>query len=183
MSLLEFFGPAQVWASAAAGAEHQTPPISDVIYPAINFIIYAAILYYFALPLVRSFLRSRREEIIQSIAQSTSKKQQAEAIVREYKAKLAGVKQEAQTIQTSLRQEGESEKAKIANEARTLAAKIQVDARFLAEQEVKIARQKLREELADLAEATAVELVRKNISAADQSRLAGEFIQDIGQAR
>ncbi|MGE5217434.1 MAG: hypothetical protein ACM3SP_10585 [Chloroflexota bacterium] len=183
MNLLEFFGPAQAWASAAAGAEQHAPPISDVIYPAINFAIYAAILYYFALPLVRSFLRSRREEIVQTIAQSTSKKQQAEAFVKEYKAKLAGVEQEAQTIQTSLLREGENEKARLLSETRTLAAKIQDDARFLADQEAKMARQKLREELADHAEAMAVELVRKNISAADQSRLAGEFIQGIGRAR
>jgi F-type H+-transporting ATPase subunit b len=183
VNLMEFLGPAQAWASAAAGAEHHAPPISDVIYPAINFIIYAAILYYFAVPLVRSFLRSRREEIVETIAQVSSKKQRAEAVVNEYKAKLASVEQEAQSIQRSLRQDGEGEKAKLLNEARRLAAKLHDDARFLAEQEVKIARQKRREELADRAEATAVELVRKNISAADQSRLAGEFIQDIGQAR
>ncbi len=183
MSLLELFGPAQAWASAAAGAEHHVPAITEVIYPAINFIIYAAILYYFALPLVRSFLRSRREEIVETIAQASSKKQQAEAVVNEYKAKLAGLEREIQTIQTALRQEGENEKAKLHSEARKLAAKIQEDARFLADQEVKMARQKVREEMADQAEATAEELVRKNISAADQSRLAGQFIQDIGQAR
>lgn len=183
MSLAEFFGPAQAWASAAAGAEHHAPPISDVIYPAINFLIYAGILYYFALPLVRSFLRSRREAIVETIALASTKKQAAEALVREYKSKLAGAEHEAQSIQASLRQEGESEMAKLLSEARTLAAKIHDDARFLAEQEVKVARQKLREELADQAQATAVELVRKNISAMDQSRLAEQFIHDIGQAR
>lgn len=183
MSLLELFGPAQAWASAAAGAEHHAPSITDVIYPAINFIIYAGVIYYFALPLVRSFLRSRREAIVETIAQASSKKRQAEALVNEYRAKLAGVEREVQTIQTTLHREGESEKAKLLSEARTLAAKIEEDARFLANQEVKIARQRLREELAEHAVAMAQQLVRKNISATDQSRLAGEFIQDIERAQ
>jgi F-type H+-transporting ATPase subunit b len=183
VSLLELLGPAQAWASAAADAEHHAPPVSDVIYPAINFIIYAAIMYYFAVPLVQSFLRTRRDEIVETIAQASRKMQQAEALVNEYKAKLAGVEQETQAIQTSLRQEGESEKVKLLSEAQKLAVKIRDDARFLADQEFKIARQKLREELAEHAEATAEELVRKNITEADQGRLAGQFIQDIGPAR
>jgi F0F1-type ATP synthase membrane subunit b/b' len=45
---------------------------------------------------------------------------------------------------------------------------------------VKIARQKIREEMANLAEATAQELVQSNLTAADQSRLVQEFIQHIG---
>jgi F0F1-type ATP synthase membrane subunit b/b' len=61
-----------------------------------------------------------------------------------------------------------------------MALKIKKDANFLADQEVKIARQKMREEMANQAATTARELVRRNISGADQSRLVAEFIQTIG---
>jgi F0F1-type ATP synthase membrane subunit b/b' len=64
-----------------------------------------------------------------------------------------------------------------------MAVKIKEDADFLADQEVKIARQRIREEMANQAEATARELVRRNLSAADQSRLVQDFIQSIGQTR
>jgi len=64
-----------------------------------------------------------------------------------------------------------------------LAAKIKEDAGFLADQEVKIARQKVREEMAARAEAAARELVRRNLSAADQGRLVEDFIQNIGPTR
>ena len=183
MSLLELLSPAQAWASAAAEAEHHAPPLSGVLYPAINFILYAAVLYYFAVPLVRDFLRTRRNAIIESIAEASRRMQQAEALVSEYKAKLAGAAQEARGIETSLRQEGESEKAKLLGEAQQLAVKIKDDSRFLADQELKIARQRLREELAAEAEATAEDLFQKNITAADQGRLASQFIDDIGQAQ
>lgn len=183
MSPLELFGPARAWASVAAGAEHHAPPVTDIIYPAINFLIYLAVLYYFALPLVRDFLRSRRRAIVESIAEASRKKRQAEALVEEYRAKLAGVEREAREIQEALRADGENEKAKLLSAAQEHAAKIRQDAQFLADQEVKMARHQLRREMAEEAEATALELLRKNISAADQSRLAGEFIQEIGQAR
>ena len=61
MSPLDLLFAATAW--AAGGGEHHTPTIDEVIFPAINFIIYAALLYFFALPALRSFLRSRRDEV------------------------------------------------------------------------------------------------------------------------
>ena len=182
MSGLGLFTAANAWASAP-GAEHPTPTIGGVVLPAINFIIYAAFLYYFALPLVRSFLRARREGVVATIAQASAKKQQAEALVKEYRAKLAAVEQQVESMVTALREDAEKEKAKLLSEAQAMAVKIREDARFLAEREVGIAREKIREELANQAETTARELVQRNISPADQGRLAQEFITQIGQAR
>jgi F-type H+-transporting ATPase subunit b len=91
------------------------------------------------------------------------------------------VEEESQTIVASLRAEGEREKAKLLSDAQTLAAKIKEDARFLADQEVRMARQKIREEMAGQAEARARELVQRHLSAADQGRLVEDFLQSIGQ--
>lgn len=182
MSILDLFVAANAWASAA-GAEHHTPSIGEVVLPAINFIIYAGIIYYYAVPLVRNILRSRREDIVSTIVQVSAKKQQAEAQVNAYRSKLAGVAQEVQSIHASLRQEAEREKAKLVNEAQALAARLREDARFLADREVDVAREKIREELASQAEAQARDLVQRNISPADQSRLAQEFLNQIGQTR
>lgn len=183
MSVVEFFITAQAWASTAAEAEHHAPSIADVVWPLANFIIYAFIIIKFALPLARDFLKTRREEVLSTITQAAAKKQGAEALVREYKNKLAGLDKEVQSIQASLRDEGEREKSKLISEAQAMAVKIKEDANFLADQETKIARQKLREEMANQAEAAARELVQRNLSAADQSRLVRDFIQSIGQTR
>lgn len=182
MNVLDLFTVASAWASAA-GAEHHTPSVGEVIFPAINFIIYAAVIYFFALPAVRNVLRSRREDIVATLAQASANKQQAEALVKEHRAKLAQVESEAQSIQQSRRADAEREKAKILSEAEAMAAKIREDARFLADREVSVARETIRAELANQAEAMARDLVQKNISATDQGRLAQEFIQHIGQSR
>ncbi|HEX9787951.1 MAG TPA: hypothetical protein VGB09_07990 [Candidatus Binatia bacterium] len=182
MSGLGLFSTAQAWAAGSGAGPHE-PSIGEIIFPAINFILYAGILYYFALPLARTFLRSRREDIVAAMAQAAAKKQQAEALVREYRAKLAASDQEIQSIQALLRQEGEAEKARLLGEARTTATKIREDARFLADVEVKWARRNIIEGMARQAEAMARDLVQRNISLADQGRLVQEFLEQIGQSR
>lgn len=181
MSILDILGPAQ--ALAAGGAEHHAPSITDIGWPLGNFLIYLFIIVKFALPLVRDFLRSRRQEVLDTVQAASAKKQAAEALVSDYKGKIAGLDKEIQTLETSLRDEGQREKAKLLDEASALATKIKDDARFLADQEVKMARQKVREEMANRAEASARELVQRHLSTADQGRLVDDFIQSIGQSR
>jgi F-type H+-transporting ATPase subunit b len=183
VSVLEFFTTAQAYASAAAEAEHHAPSINDIWFPLANFLIYAFIIVKFAFPLIRDFLKSRHDEVVSTISQASARKQAAEALVNEYRAKLSGLDREVQSILDSLRDEGQREKSKVVREAEARAVKIQEDAYFLAEQEVKMARQKLREEMADQAEATARHLIERNLSGADQNRLVDDFIHTIGQSR
>ena len=93
--ILGIFTVAQAW--AAGGAEHHTPSITEVIFPALNFLIYAVIIVKFALPPVRSFLKSRRDEVVATIAQASAKKAAAQALVDEYKAKLAALDQQVRS--------------------------------------------------------------------------------------
>ena len=180
MSFFELFSIAQAWASAAE-AEHHAPSIHDIWFPLGNFLIFAFIIVRYALPPVRNFLQSRRDAVVETVREAAAKKQQAEAIVQDYKGRLARVEQEVQSIAAALRAEGEREKTKLLGDAQVLAAKIREDARFLADQEVKVAKQKMREEMANQAEARARELVQDHLSSADQGRLVGDFIQNIGQ--
>lgn len=183
MTVADIFSTAHAYASAAAEGEHHAPSINDIWFPLINFIIYAFIIVKFAFPLIRDFLKTRREEVVAKIAQASAKKQAAEALVREYRSKLAGLGKEVQALQAALRQEGERDKSRLVSDALATAVKIKEDANFLADQEVRTARQKLREEMANAAEATAQQLIERNISAADQNRLVDDFVRSLGQAR
>jgi F-type H+-transporting ATPase subunit b len=178
MTGVGLFGAAQAW--AASGAAHHQPSIGEIVFPAINFILYAGVLYWFGVPLVRSFLRSRREDVVTAMAEAAGKKQRAEALVREYRAKLAGLEREVQSIQALLREEAERERSRLLGEARAIATKTRDDARLLAEAQVRAARQDIIEEMAGRAEAMARELVQKNLSVDDQTRLVQEFIGQIG---
>lgn len=182
MTVLDLMAVAQAWASAAE-AEHHAPSIHDIWFPLVNFLIFAFIIKRFALPPVRDYLRSRREEVVRTLEAAAESKRRASAIVQDYRWRLAHLDEEVQSLQSSLRAEGERESAKLLQDGEALARKIKADARFLAEQEVKMARQQIREEMAQEAAVLGREIIQRNMSPADQGRLVEDFIQNVGQAR
>jgi F-type H+-transporting ATPase subunit b len=181
MNPRDWFFVAEAW--AAGGAEHHSPEISGIIFPLLNFLIYSGIIYYFAVPLIRSFLKSRHDEVLAAVTEAAARKSNAEALVGDYRSRLAKLKQETESIQVSLKAEGERDQARLLREAESLAAKIKSDAQLLAEQEVKAAKHQVFLELAERAKANATELIRRHLSQADQGRLVEEFIDDLGQVR
>jgi F-type H+-transporting ATPase subunit b len=181
MNLRDLSLVGEAW--AAGGAEHHAPDISGLIFPLLNFLIYAGIIYYFAIPLVRSFLKARHDEVLTAVTGAAERKRRAEASVQDYRSRLAKLNQEIESIQTLLKAEGERDKARLLSEAEALAAKIKSDAQFLADQEIKTAKRQLFQEIAERAEAAAMGLIRRSMSEADQARLVEQFIHGIGQVR
>ena len=181
MNPRDWFFVADAW--AAGGAGHHAPEISGIIFPLLNFLIYAGIIYYFAVPLIRSFLQSRHDEVLATVTEAAARKRNAEALVGDYRSRLAKLNQEIDSIQASLKAEGERDKARLLREAEALAAKIKSDAQLLADQEVKAAKHQVFLELAERAKASATDLIRRHLSQADQSKLIEEFIHDLGQVR
>jgi F-type H+-transporting ATPase subunit b len=182
VTLSDLFAVTAAWASTAE-AEHHAPSLNDIWFPLVNFLIFAFIIKRFAVPLLHDYLRARREEVVSTLETAAESKRRASALVQDYRWRLAHLDEQVQSIQNSLRAEGEREGAKLLQDAEASARKIKADASFLAEQEVKMARQQLREEIAAQAAGKARELIQRNMSPADQGRLLEQFIQNIGQAQ
>lgn len=183
MNLSLLFTAHQVWASSSAGAEGYSAPITQLIYPLINFLIFLYILKRFLLPMITDHLRSRREGIMTAVKTADEAKAQVEAELRDYRDRLSHMDEEIKRIRETLRAEGEREKANLLREAEELASKIKVDTDFLAQQEVKVARQQTREEIARTARAAAEKIIKSEFKAADQQRLLEQFLLGIGEAR
>lgn len=181
MNLQDWFFAAEAW--AAGGAEHHAPEISGILFPLLNFLIYAGIIYYFAVPRVRSFFKARHDEVLAAITGAAARKRSAEALLEDYRDRLAGLDNEIGSIQATLKAEGERDRTRLLREAEGLAAKIKNDARFLAEQEIKVAKQQVLQELAEKAKLSAIELIRHHLTEADQASLVENFIHEIGQVR
>ena len=182
MKLVAIFFVAELWASAA-GTEGHAASITQLVFPLINFLIFIYILKRFALPAVKDYLRSRRAEISSALKDADEAKGRAEAAVRDFRSRLAGLDDEARKIREELRAEGGREKAKLIREAEGLASRIKADANFLADQEVKSARRRLREELGQTARTAAEELVQRHLTPADEMRLAEEFLREVGETK
>lgn len=170
-----------LWAATSAGVEEHAASATQLFYPLINFLIFAYLIKRLLLPLVKNYLRSRREEIVAALGEADESKRRAEAMVQEYRARMARLEEEMKRLREELRADGEREKAKMLREAEETAAKIKVDADFLAAQEIKLARQRLREEIARLAQAAAQKLIQSHLTPADQKRLVEEFLSGVGE--
>ena len=181
MRLLTALFLSDLWAATSAGVEEHAASATQLFYPLINFLIFAYLIKRLLLPVVKNYLRSRREEIVAALGEADESKKRAEAMVQEYRARMARLEEEMKRLREELRADGEREKAKMLREAEETAAKIKVDADFLAEQEIKLARQRLREEIARLARAAAQKLIQSHLTPADQERLVEEFLSGVGE--
>ena len=175
-----------VWscgAAFAAGDYHVDSSVylKDFLYRLLNFSIVVAILYYFLRKPIRAGLSGRREDIEKALAEARRAKEEAEAKFAEYDKKLAAATDEIVAITASIRKEAELEKQKIVDNAREQAAKIEQDAEKAAALEVAKARQALQQEASQLAVSIAEDLLKKNVTKDDDSRLIDEYMQKVGE--
>ena len=167
----------------AAEAEEHAASVSELLFPLINFLIFLFLIYKFVLPLARDYFNKRRADIAAAVSEGEEAKRKGEALLAEYRSRLARLGDELGSIRDALRADGEREKAKLLAETAETAERIKADADFLADQEVRLARQELRKEIVESAERTAEGLLRENLTDADQKRIVNEFVSEVESVR
>jgi F-type H+-transporting ATPase subunit b len=174
-----FFLMVLAWARPLFAAEGHVASINQLFFPLINFLIFLYLLKRFLVPVIQDYLRSRRERLMSALEEAQGKKKSAEAALLNYRERLGKSAEEARALSETFRTDGERQKAKIISDAEEMARKITLDAQFQAEQEVKVARQRLRRELAGAARAEAEKLIRRHLEPGDQERLVEEFLSQL----
>jgi len=169
--------------AAAEGGHHVASGVllKDFLYRVLNFTIVVAILAYFLTKPIKKVFAGRREEIEKNLAEAKTIKEEAEAKFAEYDRKLAQATEEISEISAAIRREGELEKQKIIENAKAMAIKIEQDAEKAAEMEVAKARTVLQQEAVQLAVGVAEELLKKNFTKEDDTRLIDEYMQKVGE--
>ena len=183
MRLFVFLFLAELWAAPPAGVEEQTASVTQLVFPLINFLLFIYLVRRFLLPWIKGHLRSRREVMVAALMEAEEGKRRAEAVVRDYHDRLARLNETSEEIRETSRREGERERAKLLREAEEMAAKIKADANFLAEQEVRVAQQRLRGEMARTARAVAEGFIRRHVTSADQDRWVDNFLREVRQVQ
>lgn len=148
-----------------------------------NFVILVAILFKLLKKPLGNFLTTRRQDIQKLLEDLKLKQEEAARVSAEYKAKLAALDEETKKIVAELLSEGEAEKQKIIQAAERQAAYIKQQAEIAVQQEIKAARERLQEEVAELSVAAAEQLIQKHIKAEDQDRLVKEFMKRVVEAK
>ncbi|HEV8344449.1 MAG TPA: ATP synthase F0 subunit B [Candidatus Binatia bacterium] len=183
MRLFTFLFMAPLWAAPSAEIEGHGASITQLIFPLINFLIFLYLVNRFLLPQAKDYFRSRREEIASAVRGAGEEKRKAEEKVHDLRERLARLAADAKRLREELRTEGEREKVRMLAEAGDLAKKIKADAAFLAEQEIKIARQQIRSEIARLSQEAAQKALQRHLTPADQKRLLEDFLTELREAK
>jgi F-type H+-transporting ATPase subunit b len=132
---------------------------------AISFLLFAGLLLYFKVPgKVAKTLDARSSAIAKELEEARKLRQEAEAILADYKRRTENAQAEAQSILS----QAESDAAAYAKEARTAFDELITRRLNLAEQKIKLeeekARKQIRAQAAELAVAAAEQLIEQKVS-------------------
>lgn len=170
-------------ASGGGGGEGHGLNWTDFALRFLNFAILLAILVKLLKKPIAGFFSSRREGIRSLLAELELKRREAEQKIAEYNARLATLEDETKKIVEELVAEGELERQKIVEGAHRQAEYIRQQAQLAIQQEIKAAKERLQEEIAELSVAAAEEILRKKMKADDHERLVREFMTQVVEAK
>ena len=170
-----------IYASGGEGHADSGALLKDFLYRVFNFAIVVGILVYFLAKPLKKGLSGRRDEIEKALAEAEQIKLNAEAKFAEYDQKLATANAEIAEISAAIKREGELEKENIISSAREMAIKIEHEAEKAAVLEIAKARTELQTEAVRLAVELAEDLLKKNFTSEDDTRLIDEYMQKVGE--
>lgn len=162
------------------GAHH--PGIGDLLFPAINFALFAFLLVRFLGGPIREYFRERTERLRDGLEAGRRAHQQAQDL----RTRLDREMHELPAVQAKLKADllatAEEARATLLEQGRQAAARIRADAALVAEQEGAAAQRALRAEIVEEAVRQATAIIRDHVTGDDQTRFVREFVTAAGQA-
>lgn len=145
----------------------------------VNFGIWLLLIGWALRSQLPPFLRNRRAAVVEGMEESRRLKDEAEAKYKEYADRIENLDQELDRLRAEMKRAGMDERDRIVEEASKKAEAIRADARFLVEQQMKQLREDLTREAVESAIAAATEILTRSTTAADQERLAREYLDGV----
>ena len=177
-------GVALTWLLVFAAAPAQASEgggLAEHMWPAINLLILIAALVYFARKPIVGYFADRRGEVAGELKAAADQLGEAEATYAKWQRRLIDLETELEEIRGTSRQRAEAERERILEAARASAERIRRDASAAVDQELRRAREELREQATQLALKIAAERLEREVTDADRDRLLDEFIERVEQ--
>jgi len=166
-------------ASGGEGGEHGGS-VTDLLYRILNFVLMVIVLVVvIKKTAVKDFFSNRKEEIRQKLEALKQDKETAEARCNELEKKLKEFEVQKKEILEQFKAAGELEKKKIIAEAGERAAQILSQADLTIDREIQAARNRLTQDMVEMAAARAEEIIAGQIQDSDQDHLVNEFIKSV----
>jgi F-type H+-transporting ATPase subunit b len=155
------------------------PNVSELIVGALAFLVLVVLLQRTAFPRMTEALKERTANIEGKLEQAERERQQAEALLEQYRDKLASAEQETQRIVDEARADAERLRRDLRAKAEAEAERQIERARQAIRQERNQAVQQLRREVGSLAVELATRVVGDSLDRERQLRLIDGYIDDL----
>jgi F-type H+-transporting ATPase subunit b len=149
------------------------------IWSALTFVILVLLLYKFAFGPLQQMQQKRQAEIRDAIAASERLREEAHALLDDYKQQLSNARLEAEEILERARKVGESARADMIMEAKEHSERVLEKAHEQIERDTQQALAQIRSQVADLTIAATEKVTRKSLSKDDDMRLIREALAEI----
>jgi len=153
----------------------------DLIWRVVNLALLLAVLFVFARKPIQTFFRDRRDRIQGELQSAAQLHKEAEQRYAKWQRQLVDLDAELERVRATARERAEAERERILADARAAAERIRSDAHVAVEQELRRAREQLREEASALSIQLASELLQAQVTDTDRDRLLDEFTAKIEQ--
>ncbi len=162
----------------AASGENAT---ADLLWRVANLALLLGVLVVFARKPMQAFFQDRRERIQGELQSAAQLRKEAEQRYAKWQRQLVDLDAELERLRATARERAEAERERILADARAAAERIRSDAHVAVEQELRRAREQLREEASALSIQLASELLQAQVTDTDRDRLLDEFTAKIEQ--
>jgi F-type H+-transporting ATPase subunit b len=156
-----------------------TPNVGLTIWTLVVFGISLYILSKVAFPRIGAALDRRRQAIEDSIDSAQRTREEAEALLDDYRARLHEARGQAEEIVKRARQTADSHEQEARERAQQIATEGSARAAREIEEATRRALRELRDEVAELTVLAAEKVTRKTLDEADQRRLVEEALSEL----
>jgi F0F1-type ATP synthase membrane subunit b/b' len=168
-------------AIAAEGGGEERGSWGGLLFYVINFLLFGAILWKYALPAARNFFRDRALGIRDTWSKAEAAFRGAQELADRAAERMARLEAEKNQIASDLADATVFQIGRIYDLAQEAAARIKRDAELGAAAMGENAQRRVREALAHAAGSLARELVANNFQPGDQTRLLQGFVEKLGE--
>jgi F-type H+-transporting ATPase subunit b len=156
-----------------------TPGVGLMIWTLIAFGVTFLLLRKLAFPRIQEALDKRANAIEESIEHARKTREEADALLEEYRERLTEARTQAEEIVARARKAAETAEREGAEDGREKREEILAQARRDAEAQIRQAQQELRNEIADLTVLATEKVTRKTLTEEDQRKLVEEALGDL----
>ncbi len=155
--------------------------IHDTLIMAVNVFLIFFILSYLVFNPARKMLSGRREKVEADIAAAEKDKKDADALKKEYEARLSQADDEVEEILSQARKKALKNEAEIVAEAKEEAARLMSRADIEIERERRKALEGMKQEIIDIAGAMAQKAVADKMDVEIQEELLNDTLREMGE--